>query len=80
MEAAVDKYEDRLGTYLVKITSRELSEKQTQDASKFLHTIGDFERISDHALNVAEAARRSTKRGSYSPTRRSTSCRSSAGR
>ena len=63
MEAAVDKYEDRLGTYLVKITSRELSEKQTQDASKFLHTIGDFERISDHALNVAEAAREIHEKG-----------------
>ena len=68
MEAAVDKYEDRLGTYLVKITSKELSEKQTQDVSKFLHTIGDFERISDHALNISEAAREMYEKGiTFSP-------------
>lgn len=56
METAVDKYEDRLGSYLVKITRRELTPKQTHDISQFLHSIGDFERISDHALNIAEAA------------------------
>lgn len=56
MESMVDKYEDRLGTYLVKLTGHELTEKQNEEVSKFLHTISDFERISDHALNVAEAA------------------------
>ena len=56
MESMVDKYEDCLGTYLVKLTGHELSEKQNEEISKFLHTISDFERISDHALNVAEAA------------------------
>ena len=56
LENAVDKYEDRLGNYLVKITGRDLSQKQTREVSVFLHTIGDFERISDHALNIAEAA------------------------
>ena len=56
MEDAVDKYEDSLGTYLMKITGRELTRRQTEDVSKFLHTIGDFERISDHAMNLAETA------------------------
>lgn len=56
METMVDKYEDRLGTYLVKLTGHELTEKQNEEVSKFLHTISDFERISDHALNIAEAA------------------------
>ena len=56
-EDAVDKYEDRLGTYLVKVTGRELNHSQTKDISKFLHTISDFERISDHALNIAKVAK-----------------------
>lgn len=55
-EDLVDRYEDALGTYLVKLTARELTEKQSADVSKFLHTISDFERISDHALNIAEVA------------------------
>ena len=63
MEETVDKYEDRLGTYLVKITSEELNPKQTEDVSKFLHTIGDFERISDHAMNIAEAAKEISEKG-----------------
>lgn len=57
LEDIVDIYEDRIGTYLVKITGTQLSEKQTEDMSKFLHTITDFERISDHALNIAENAK-----------------------
>ena len=55
-EDAIDGYEDKLGTYLVKITAQELADKQNEDVSKFLHTISDFERISDHALNIAELA------------------------
>ena len=57
MEDAVDQYEDHLGTYLVKFTGRELSTAQNEEVSKFLHTIGDFERIRDHAMNLAEVAR-----------------------
>ena len=57
MENSVDRYEDKLGTYLIKLTGRELTPRQNEDVSKFLHTISDFERISDHALNIAEAAR-----------------------
>ena len=57
MEQVVDRYEDRLGSYLVKLTGQELSSKQNEDASKFMHTISDFERISDHALNIAQTAK-----------------------
>ena len=56
LEALVDRYEDALGTYLVKVTRQELTEKQNEEVSKFLHTISDFERISDHARNIGECA------------------------
>ena len=57
LESSVDRYEDKLGTYLVKVTEREMTAKQNAEVSKFLHTISDFERISDHALNIAEGAK-----------------------
>ena len=57
LEKSVDKYEDGLGTYLVKLTGRDLTERQNKDVSIFLHTLSDFERISDHALNIAERAK-----------------------
>ncbi len=56
-ESLIDRYEDKLGTYLMKITSRSLSSSQSEEVSKFLHTISDFERISDHALNISETAK-----------------------
>lgn len=56
-EQVIDRYEDKLGTYLVKITQRELTHEQTKEISKFLHTVSDFERIADHAVNLSEAAR-----------------------
>ena len=55
-ESIIDRYEDKLGTYLMKITGKSLSEAQSEEVSKFLHTISDFERISDHAVNISEAA------------------------
>ncbi len=55
-EEVIDRYEDRLGTYLVKLTARELNRKQNKDISQFLHTLSDFERIGDHAVNIADAA------------------------
>ncbi len=55
-EVAVDRYEDALGTYLVKLTGHELTERQNKEVSKFLHTLSDFERISDHALRIADSA------------------------
>ena len=57
-ENLVDEFEDRIGSYLIKVNARELSELQNEDISKFLHTISDFERISDHAMNVAEVAQK----------------------
>ena len=56
-ESVIDRYEDKLGTYLMKITSKSLSQSQSEEVSKFLHTISDFERISDHALNISETAK-----------------------
>ncbi len=57
MEDKVDKYEDEIGSYLVKLSSKELSEKDSRTISILLHCIGDFERISDHAINIMEAAK-----------------------
>ena len=53
-ESLIDRYEDKLGTYLMKLTARSLSPAQTEEVAKYLHTISDFERISDHACNVAD--------------------------
>ncbi len=55
-EDSVDKYEDALGTYLVKISARPLTEQDSHEVTKLLHIIGDFERISDHAVNISESA------------------------
>ncbi len=55
-ENVIDTYEDRLGTYLVRITGRELGDAQNRNVSRFLHTISDFERIGDHAVNLTKAA------------------------
>ena len=68
-EEAIDHYEDKLGTYLIKITSKELTPRQTADVSKYLHTISDLERISDHSLNIGETAQELyTKKIVFSPT------------
>ena len=56
LESLVDRYEDKLGTYLVQITRLELTKQQNIMVSKYLHSITDFERMSDHALNIAECA------------------------
>lgn len=57
LEELVDHYEDELGSYLVKLSSKHLTEKDSQELSVLLHCIGDFERISDHAINIMESAR-----------------------
>ena len=56
-EDVIDRYEDKLGTYLVKLTGTDLSHDQSREISKFLHTISDIERIGDHAVNLSEVAR-----------------------
>lgn len=55
-ESEIDKYEDRLGTYLVQLSTRKLMEQDSNEIGLFLHMIGDFERISDHAVNLTEVA------------------------
>ena len=56
LEAVLDRYEDKLGNYLLKITASDLSDAQSTEVSKFLRVLSDFERISDHARNIGEAA------------------------
>jgi len=55
-EKMLDMYEDKLGTYLVKISSKALTDRDSNEVSKLLHCIGDFERIGDHAVNLTEVA------------------------
>ncbi|MGN1410936.1 MAG: Na/Pi cotransporter family protein [Oscillospiraceae bacterium] len=55
-ENMVDAYEDRIGSYLVKLSSKNLSETDSKSISELLHVIGDFERISDHAINIVETS------------------------
>lgn len=55
-ETTIDIYEDKIGSYLLKVTAKDLNEHDSKVASKLLHTIGDLERISDHAVNIVEAA------------------------
>ena len=55
-EKKADKYEDKLGSYLVKVSALELSDEDSAETTKLLHIISDFERISDHAVNVLKSA------------------------
>jgi len=55
LENVGDRYEDALGSYLVRLTGQELTESQGRIASLYLHTLSDFERISDHARNIAQS-------------------------
>ena len=55
-EDKVDIYEDALGTYLVKLSSRDLDDEDSVEVTKLLHIIGDLERISDHSVNIVESA------------------------
>lgn len=56
-EMKLDKSEDKLGSYLVKIAAKDLSERDSLYVGKLLHGIGDLERIGDHAVNLADVAR-----------------------
>ena len=55
-ESRCDHYEDVLGTYLVKLSARKMGDDESEEAAELLKAIGDFERISDHAVNVLESA------------------------
>ena len=63
IENRVDHYEDELGSYLIKLSSKNLSEKDSCTLSMLLHCIGEFERISDHAVNIMEAGREMHEKG-----------------
>lgn len=63
MENQVDTYEDVLGSYLVQLSSKSLSIKDSHSIAELLHCIGDFERISDHASNIMEAAQEMNSKG-----------------
>lgn len=55
MEDKADKYEDMLGTYLVKLSSENVNDEDSHEISNLLHCIGDFERISDHSVNIVKS-------------------------
>lgn len=56
LENLIDKYEDKTSTYLIRIAENQMSANDSKIVTELLHCIGDIERISDHALNLAEAA------------------------
>lgn len=56
LEGRVDRFEDALGSYLVRLSAKDMSERDSHTLTAILHCIGDFERISDHARNIKEAA------------------------
>lgn len=62
-ERQADHYEDILGSYLVKLNARPLSDRDSRESAKLLHMIGDLERISDHAVNVLESAKEIRQKG-----------------
>ena len=67
-ENVVDRYEDKLGNYLFHLNSRGLNERETLVSSHYLHCLTDLERISDHAVNLAELAKEMDAKGvSFSP-------------
>ena len=55
LEGKADNYEDALGSYLVKLSSCDMDERDSEQTTKLLHLIGDLERVSDHAVNIVES-------------------------
>ena len=56
LESIVDRYEDKIGSYLMRLTGQEMTDTQNKAVSQYLRAITDLERISDHALNIAQRA------------------------
>ncbi|MBR3714537.1 MAG: Na/Pi cotransporter family protein [Clostridia bacterium] len=68
-EDVLDRYEDKLGSYIVKLSGKSISDADSQRAAQLLHCIGDFERIGDHAVNLADVAKEiHEKKIDFSPT------------
>ncbi len=68
LEQSVDRYEDEIGSYLVKLNNKDLPQAESRNLSILLHCIGDFERISDHAVNIMESAEEMHKKSlEFSP-------------
>lgn len=63
LEAVADRYEDVLGSYLVKLSSKNVSAHDSQSMSIILHSISDFERISDHAMDIVKSAQKINEKG-----------------
>ena len=63
LETVVDRYEDELGSFLIKLSRKNLTEEDSHTLSILLHCIRDFERISDHAFNIMESCRRMQENG-----------------
>ena len=63
LESEIDRYEDELGTYMVKLSQQQLSEHDSHKLSVILHCLSDFERISDHAVNLVESAEEMREKG-----------------
>ena len=61
-EERCDHYEDILGTYLVKLSAQKLGRAESEESTELLKTIGDFERISDHAVNILSSAEEMTRK------------------
>lgn len=67
-ETALDNYEDKLNGYLVKISKESITGADSRKVSKMMHIVGNLERISDHAVNLAESAKEMAEKGiSFSP-------------
>ena len=62
-EASVDRHEDMLGTYLVQLSMQEMTQADSRIVNMLLHTIGDFERIGDHAVNIMKSGREIHEKG-----------------
>lgn len=65
LESAIDIYEDRVGTYIVKLSQRTLSVNDSNRLSIIFHSISNFERISDHAINIASDCKKMNEKGRY---------------
>ncbi len=64
-EEKIDMYEDRIGTYLVELSAKSLTQTDNRETQKLLHAIGDFERIGDHALNISESCGEMHEKGLF---------------